>query len=252
MKYWLSFLLAFGLAACTQAQDAPRYPAPVQALVNQGLAIKGPLQAPAGYTGYVGDYAGRPMPVYLLPDQKHVVVGSLFDATGKDLTHDPLEAATTPALDEKTWAQLDKAAWIAEGPARAGRIVYVFTDTECPYCHKLWEATQPYLAAGDVQVRHVMVAVIAPQSAGRAAALLDASDPQAAMAKHERAFGHSPVQPLRDVPAATARRIEANNALMDRLGISGTPATVYKDEQGKIRMAVGMLPPGKIKAIFGP
>jgi thiol:disulfide interchange protein DsbG len=251
MKYWLSFLLAFGLAACTQAQDAPHYPAPVQALVKQGLVIKGPLRAPDGYTGYVGEYGGRPVPVYLLPDRQHAMVGTLFDATGKDLTQEPLEAATRPALDATTWARLDKAAWIAEGATRPKRIVYVFTDTECPYCHKLWEATQPYLAAGDVQVRHVMVAVIAPQSAGRAAALLTAPDPRAAMAKHERAFGHSPVQPLKDVPAAAAGRIEANNALMDSLGISGTPATVYKDPQGKIRMAVGMLPPDRIKAIFG-
>jgi thiol:disulfide interchange protein DsbG len=53
------------------------------------------------------------------------------------------------------------------------------------------------------------------------------------------------------MPASSARRIEANNALMDSLGISGTPATVYKDEQGKIRMAVGMLPPDRIKTIFG-
>ncbi|UGB39547.1 thiol:disulfide interchange protein DsbG [Frateuria soli] len=251
MKYWLSFLVAFGLGAHVQAQDAPRYPAPVQALVKQGLVIKAPLQAPAGYTGYLGDYGGRPVPVYLLPDGQHAVVGTLFDATGKDLTSGPLEAATQPALDEATWTRLDKAAWIAEGAARPRRIVYVFTDTECPYCHKLWEASQPYLASGDVQVRHVMVAVIAPQSAGRAAALLDAADPRAALAKHERAFGHSPVQPLKDVPAATARRIESNNALMDSLGISGTPATVYKDDKGKIRMAVGMLPPDRIEAIFG-
>lgn len=251
MKYWLSFLLAFGLGACTQAQDAPRYPAPVQALVKQGLVIKGPLQAPAGYAGYIGEYAGRPVPIYVLPDQQHAVVGTLFDATGNDLTQAPLEAATRPALDEATWTRLDKAAWIAEGAAKPKRIVYVFTDTECPYCHKLWEASQPYLASGDVQVRHIIVAVIAPQSAARAAALLDAADPRSAMAKHERAFGHSPVQPLADVPAATARRIESNNALMDSLGISGTPATVYKDDQGKIRMAVGMLPPDRIKAIFG-
>lgn len=251
MKYWLSFLFALGVSACTQAQDAPPYPAPIQALVSQGLVIKGPLPAPSGYTGYLGAYSGRPVPVYLLPDHQHAMVGTLFDASGKDLTQGPLEAATTPALDEATWTQLGKASWIAEGATHPKRIVYVFTDTECPYCHKLWEATQPLLAGGDVQVRHVMVAVIAPQSAARAAAVLDAPDPKAAMHQHESAFGHSPLLPLKDVPKATAKRIEDNNALMDSLGISGTPATVYKDAQGKIRMAVGMLPPDRVKAIFG-
>lgn len=251
MKYWFTFLFALGLSACAQAQDTAHYPAPIQALVGQGLVIKGPLPAPAGYTGYLGDFGGHAVPVYLLPDRKHVMVGTLFDASGKDLTQRPLESASTPALDEATWARLGKASWIAEGATHPKRIVYVFTDTECPYCHKLWQATQPLLVGGDVQVRHIMVAVIAPQSAARAAAVLDAPDPKAAMHEHESAFGHSPIAPLKDLPAATGKRIEDNNALMDSLGISGTPATVYKDAHGKIRMAVGMLPPDQINAIFG-
>ncbi|MGS1012969.1 thiol:disulfide interchange protein DsbG [Rhodanobacter sp. UC4450_H17] len=251
MKHWFSFLFAIGVSACSQAQDAPHYPPPIQGLAGQGLTIKGPLEAPKGYTGYRGEYEGRPVPVYLLPDGQHAMVGTLFDAAGKDLTQGPLQAASTPALDEATWARLGKAAWVAEGAAHPKRIVYVFTDTECPYCHKLWEATQPLLANGDVQVRHVMVAVIAPQSAARAAAVLDAPDPKVAMHQHETAFGHSPLAPLKDVPPPTAKRIADNNALMDSLGISGTPATVYKDADGKIRMAVGMLPPDRIKAIFG-
>ncbi len=251
MKYWLSLLFTLGLGACAQAQDAPRYPAPVQALVDQGLVIKGPLPAPPGYTGYLGDFGGRPVPVYLLPDRKHAMVGTLFDAAGKDLTREPLEAASTPVLDEATWKRLGQASWVAEGATHPKRIVYVFTDTECPYCHKLWEASQPYLAQADIQVRHVLVAVIAPQSAGRAAAILDAPDPKAALQQHERAFGHSPISPQKDVPAATAQRIQDNNALMDSLGISGTPATVYKDAAGKIQMAVGMLPADRTREIFG-
>jgi thiol:disulfide interchange protein DsbG len=251
MKYWFSLFLALVLGACSHAQDAPRYPAPVQALVGQGITIKGTLPAPAGYKGFLGDYGGRPVPIYLLPDGQHAMIGTLFDAAGKDLTQGPLATASTPALDEATWTRLGKATWIAEGSSQPRRIVYVFTDTECPYCHKLWEATQPLLARGEVQVRHVLVAVIAPQSAARAAAVLNSPDPKLAMHQHESAFGHSPVVPLQNVPPATARRIDGNNALMDSLGISGTPATVYKDADGKVRMAVGMLPPDRIKAIFG-
>src|SRR5690606_19854540 len=138
--------------------------------------IKDTLPAPSGYQGFRGDYDGRPVSVYVMPDGKHVVIGTLFDASGKDLTRAAQEAPSIPGLDEKTWAQLGMAAWIAEGATQPKRIVYVFTDTECPYCHKLWEASQPHLARSDVQVRHVMVAVIARESAGRAAALLTASD----------------------------------------------------------------------------
>lgn len=247
MKSWLIlFALLFATSAC--AKD---YPAPIQALTSKGITIKAALKAPAGITGYVGEYHGRPMPIYLLPDGKHVVIGTLFDAAGNDLTQAPLQAATTPALDASTWAELGKASWIAEGATKPKRIVYVITDTECPYCHKLWLATQPLLAGGDVQVRHIVVAVISPKSLGRAAAIFDAKNPQVAMHRHEANFGHSPIQPESTVTPATGKRIEANNALMQKLGVSGTPATFYKDAEGKIRQVDGMMPAEQIKAVFG-
>lgn len=245
-KRWL-VIFALLLAACTQAQD---YPSPIKALAGKGVTIKGKLPAPDGYQGFVGSYQGRPMPLYLLPDGKHVVLGTLFDAHGNDLTQEPLHTATAPSLDETLWTALGEANWIAEGATRPKRIVYVFTDTECPYCHKLWLATQPMLASGDVQVRHIMVAVIAPQSLNRAAAILEAADPKAALHEHENSFGHSTVQPLAHVSSTTEQRIAANIELMEKLGVHGTPATVYKDASGKIRMAAGMLPESRLRAIF--
>jgi thiol:disulfide interchange protein DsbG len=246
LKRWLvvSTLL---LAACAQAQD---YPAPVQALASKGITIEGTLPSPAGLKGFVASYQGKPMPVYLLPDGKHVLIGTLFDAEGNDLTQDALQTATTPTLNDATWIELGKSSWIAEGTSKPKRIVYVFTDTECPYCQKLWLATQPLLADSDVQVRHIMVAVIAPKSLNRAAAILDAADPKVALHQHETTFGHSTVKPLENVPAATEKRIAANIGLMEKLGIHGTPATVYKDASGKIHIAPGMLPDDRLKAIF--
>ena len=246
MKRWF-VCLALLLAACAQAQD---YPAPVQALTGRGISIKGVLPAPAGFKGYVGEYKGQPMPVYLLPDGKHVAIGTLFDATGNDLTQAPLQAATAPSLDAALWAELGKATWIAEGATKPKRIVYEFTDTECPYCHKLWQATQPLLANGDVQVRHIIVAVIAPKSLNRAATILGAPNQKAMLHQHENSFGHSTVQPTATVSAAIMKSIAANEQLMQKLGIQGTPATIYKDASGKIHMAQGMLPDDQLQAIF--
>lgn len=246
MKRWLVALTLL-LTACAQAQD---YPAPIQALASKGITIKGTLPAPAGLKGYVGSYQGQPMPVYLLPDGKHVVIGTLFDAKGNDLTQDSLQAATAPPLNETTWTELGKANWIAEGASKPKRIVYVFTDTECPYCHKLWQATQPLLAGSDVQVRQIIVAVIAPKSLTRAAAILDAPDPEAALRQHENSFGHSTIQPLASVPAATRKRIGMNIALMEKMGLHGTPTTVYKDASGKIHILSGMPSDQRMKSIF--
>ena len=106
--------LALLLSACAQAQDTPHYPAPVQALQAKGMTIKGPLPAPDGYHAYLGNYGGRPVPVYVPPDGKHAFVGVLFDEQGKDLTQGPMSDATRPVLDAATWASLEKSTWIAE------------------------------------------------------------------------------------------------------------------------------------------
>lgn len=247
MKRWL-LLFAFSLAACSQAQD---YPAPIRALAGKGITITATLPAPAGFKGFVGSYQGKNLPVYLLPDGKHVVIGSVFDESGNDLTQAPLQEASSPGVTEASWNELGKSTWIAEGSATPKRIVYVFTDTECPYCQKLWLATQPLLAGGDVQVRNIMVAVIAPKSLNRAAAILDSSDPAATLRQHENSFGHSSVEPVKTVSAGTEKHIAANIALMESMNIDGTPALVYKDSTGKVHMLPGMPSDDRLKAIFG-
>ena len=247
MKHWL-VLFALSFAACVQAQD---YPAPIRALAGKGIAIKATLPAPPGFKGFVGSYQGEKLPIYLLPDGKHVLVGSVFDENGNNLTEAPLQEASKLRLTEATWNELARSTWIAEGSATPKRIVYVFTDTECPYCHKLWLATQPLLAGGDVQVRNIMVAVIAPQSLNRAAAVLDSSDPLATLRQHENSFGHSSVKPAKTVTAATAAHIAANIALMEELDIHGTPSVIYKDSTGRVRMLPGMPSDDRLKAIFG-
>ncbi|MCW8807151.1 MAG: thiol:disulfide interchange protein DsbG, partial [Rhodanobacter sp.] len=194
------------------ASSTHDHPAPVRPLGGKGsIAIAGAQSAPPGGTG----------------------------------------AAGAPARDASIWAELAKASWIAEGSVKPTRIVYVFTDTECPYCHQLWQAIQPLLIGGDVQVRQIVLAVIAPASRGRAAAILDAASPARALSQHEGSFGHSPIKPESTVSAATARRLAANIDLAERLGIHGLPVTVVRDSAGKILQLPGLLPSSRLKAIFG-
>lgn len=174
MKTFLGLLACLLWAVAAQAQE---YPAPIQALVDRGITIVGRMPAPAGFQGYVGEFSGQLTPVYLLPDGVHTTVGGLYDEHGKGLTNAAFRAAMAPAPDPALWDRLAKSTWVAEGAAKPGRIAYVFTDTECPFCHKLWLALQPYLHRGNIQVRNVIVAVIAPESLGRGAAVLTARDP---------------------------------------------------------------------------
>jgi thiol:disulfide interchange protein DsbG len=248
MKTWLLLIACVIFVGSAQAQE---YPGPIKALVARGITIMGTMQAPPGFKGYVGEFDGQLTPVYLLPDGQTVTIGVLYDKQGRDLTNAAFRAATLSRLDPALWKQLGHATWIAEGSAKPKRIVYIFTDTDCPYCHKLWLATQPYLKGGDVQIRNIIVAVIAPTSLGRGAAVLTASDPTAAMRRNELEFGSSSIKPLAKVDPKVRAKIEANEVLMNRVNAFATPATVYRDDHGQIHMLLGLPDAESMQTIFG-
>lgn len=248
MKYWLPLMAFFLCAASAQARN---YPAPIQALVARGITIKSEMPAPPGFKGYVGKFSGRLTPIYLLPDRRHTTIGVLYDEHGKDLTNAAFRAATLTKLDPALWGKLAQSSWFSEGAAKPERVVYMFTDTECPYCHKLWLIAQPYLRQGKVQMRNILVAVIAPVSLGRGAAVLTAKDPAATMRRHELNFGHSPIKPLASVDQLIRAKIEANKNLMTSIGAFGTPVTLYRDKAGQIQMVLGLPDHAAMQAIFG-
>lgn len=220
-----------------------------KALSASGMKIDGELDAPESYRGFVGHYRGRKLPVYVMPDGKHILIGTMYDMSGHDLTTPAMRQVS--AFTGAQWKALEKSTWVAEGDKNAERVVYVFTDTECPYCHKFWKASQPWLEKGGVQVRNILVAVISPKSLPRAAGILAADDPAAAWKRNEANFGKQGA-PGKGKPSATAeRKINANNDLMVRLGFFGTPGIVYKDADGKIHTVHGLPPdPERLKAIF--
>lgn len=246
MKTPLLFaLLVALLAGPALAADIPpaELPPAVRAFTANGVVIEKTMPAPEGFKGYVGQIQGNRIPVYLLPDGQHVIVGSIYDAGGADLSTTAFREASTPEYGDAEWQQLENATWIPEGASAPERIVYAFTDTECPYCHRLWEQTRPLLADGKTQIRHVIVAVISPtKSAPRAAAVLGAKDPAGAFQQHEENFGHSPFAESGQVPADIRAQLNANGELMRRLGAHGTPALVYRDREGKVRLFGGVPP----------
>ncbi len=140
--------------------------------------------------------------------------------------------------------QVEAARAIPEGARDPKRVLYVFFDANCYYCHLTWKALQPYEAAG-LQVRWVPVAYQKPSSAGMAAAILNARDPAAALRENEtgyRAQSYDGAIKAGPVPAETARALESNMKLMRALGAQGTPALIWKSERGvEFRNAVPRL-----------
>ncbi|MHB8666085.1 MAG: thiol:disulfide interchange protein DsbG [Burkholderiales bacterium] len=239
----------FGMTRGAQAKD---WPAPIKALESQGVEVVGTFAAPGGLTGYAGIIEQHPLAIYLTADGKHAIVGSMIDANGKNLSQEPLDRLVSKPLSQKIWSRLDKSTWIADGSKSAARIVYVFTDPNCPYCNKFWNDARPWVTAGKVQLRHVIVAILTDTSAGKAAALLTAKDPQAALTEHELHYASGGVKPLAQIPAATRAQLDANQDLMEQLGASATPAIFYRDAGGTLQKRLGAPAADALSEILGP
>jgi thiol:disulfide interchange protein DsbG len=160
---------------------------------------------------------------------------------------------------------LRQAHWIADGRDDAPRKVYVFLDANCIYCAKFWADARPWVDSGKVQLRYLMVAVIAPTSAGKAATLLADPDPGRRLAAFERshAFGVArmlqggPHASMEDVSLAptpvsddVARLLKANEGFMTALDLRGTPGLVFRGLDGRLA-AVGGIPAAGLESIFG-
>ena len=237
----------FGLAA-----QAKNWPAPIKAIEAQGVEIIGTFAAPGGLTGYAGVAQMQPLAIYLTADGKHAIVGSMIDAKGNNLSQKSLEKLVGKPMTDRVWSQLEKSTWIGDGKSTAPRVVYTFTDPNCPYCNKFWKDARPWVDAGKVQLRHVMVAILGPTSPGKAAALLSAKDPQAALTQHEQQHAKGGTQALSQVPTNIRAQLDANQKLMQQLGSSATPTIFYKDASGKLQTMQGAPSAEVLVKIMGP
>lgn len=231
---------------------AEDWPAPIKAVEARGAEIIQRFDAPSGLQGYAARYNGQGVALYLTGDGQHVLVGSLLNAQGEDLSRQPLDKLVYEPLAKEMLGKLERSTWIADGSAKAPRILYMFSDPNCPYCNMFWKQARPWVEAGDVQIRHVMVGMLRQDSVEKAAALLSAKDQQAALHQHESAGKASQLQGLKKIPTAIQQQLDSNLGLMAEMGVSATPAIFYPDENGQMRQQRGAPNPDVLKQIMGP
>lgn len=231
----------------TLSADA-RWPAPVQALVDEGLQIHAEFTAPGGLSGFAASHSGREMTVYLTPDGEHAVVGTLLDAEGNDLSAAPLDEHVRSGQEDAVWQQLEESHWIQDGDPQAPRVIYTFTDPNCPYCVRFHEQSRPWVEAGEVQLRHVMVGILRSDSPAKAAALLGAEDPAAALQAHqdsdEGIAGSAQ-------PREIEEQVYANNQRFEGLGLMATPTSYYRNDEDRLEKVEGAPSEKRLEDMMG-
>lgn len=219
------------------SEEGQALAAPLQQLEQDGVSVGESFPGPGGLTGYIGRYNGQPVEIYLTEDGQHVVVGTLINSKGDRVAQDRLSSASSSGIE---WEDLEATHWIAEGDADAEVVVYAFMDPNCPYCAMFWEQAQPYLERGGVQLRHIMVGMLRPDSLPKAATILAADDPAEALAQHQRSVKDGGVTPKQDLPQEILSQVEENTQFMRSNGVQATPAVLFKDSEGRLQTVQGV------------
>lgn len=248
MPLRLALPLATGIAlAASLPAFAEDWPAPIQTLEQQGLTIYGEFDAPGGLKGYAASVRGQSVAAYLTPDGEHAVVGTLIDAQGRDVSAEPLERLVDGPRNAELWQAMADHHWVRDGDSDASRVVYTFSDPNCPYCRKFWQDAQPWVESGDLQIRHLMVGVLKADSPEKAAAILAADDPSAAIAEHYR----TGTMPDSEGTDQSEQWVSDNTQLMRDAQLYATPVTFYRNDNGAVHKVMGAPSPDKLRAIMG-
>ncbi|MFO7994948.1 MAG: thiol:disulfide interchange protein DsbG [Marinobacter sp.] len=237
------------MAGVAQADDLP--PA-IQNLEQQGVEVVESFDAPGGMTGYVGEMQGRSLAFYLTPDGDHVIVGTMLDKDGNNLSEASIQELVEGPKFESAWPKLEESHWVRDGDKNADTIIYTFTDPNCPYCYRFRQQAEPWIDAGKVQLRHIMVGILKEDSLTKAATILGSDDPEAAMHEHQTSFEEGGIEVDRKRVSAAHLDVKANNSLMQELGLQATPSTLYREKDGKINMVQGLPNPQALERMMGP
>lgn len=228
--------------------------------------VKDTFSAPDGSTGIVIESAEGSFIGWMVDGVDAVWVGAKFDPQGRNQTQQemiargyaqpsttPINAAAAPfatpgqgsaaTTSPMTGQGLLKAAMQSPGftEGTAGPVWTVYIDGNCGFCTQLWRNLRNPIAAGQLRVRWAPVAVIAPTSAGQAAALLQSDQPVALLTQHGTSGAHIP--PATITPAAQ-QQIDANNAMLRALNAgkaAATPTIVLPGADGA-RVITGLPP----------
>ena len=177
--------------------------------------------------------------------------GTVGAARAAENSPPPAADQTRAAPDaEALFRALATAHYIREGSGT--RILYAFVDPNCPYCRRTFEDLQPLIAREHLQVRWVVVGILTATSPGKAAAILGAKDPLAALRYNEERFHYPGGGGIdEDLPSdAIERGLHHNRELMERIGANSVPTLVFRARGGRPTMVQGAPDAGAWKELL--
>ncbi|MHB8455989.1 MAG: thiol:disulfide interchange protein DsbG [Acidiferrobacterales bacterium] len=226
-------LLLLILALLATSASASPVPPELQKMDKSGLGtIVRSFQAPEGLTGWVVKMRGHYVIIYSMPSGNYVLGGALVGPDGTNLTQKYLdEYAPKPDFAKIVNALRHDPDVVTEGNINAPEI-FVYADPNCIFCNILWTELRPYVTSGKVNVHWVLVGFLKDSSAGRAAAILAATDRATALSVDETQFKKNTeeggIPPLSPIPTGIQGALKKHSQQMEDAGSSGTPTIILR------------------------
>ena len=199
-------------------------------------------------TGYVAEpkHGGQPVLFFSNNQNGDIIYGVLFDKNGENITDQYLDQHVKPILAKKTFQDVEHVKWFLVGQEDAPHQIYMVGEPNCSICHKLYKAFRPFIEKGELSIRWIVVAFLKPDSQGKAAAILQSSNPAVALAQNENSHFNTKKEegalfPLSEdkITEHTKEELKTNMTFMNQASIRGTPVIFYKDLQGEMQRIDG-------------
>lgn len=138
------------------------------------------------------------------------------------------------------------------GSVMSANTVYVFFDSQCPHCSRLWEASTPLHRK--VKFVWIPVGVINSSSTSQGAALLTAANPVDLMTEHETSLlaGRGGVSASSSIAPEIFQAIKTNTQAWTGFGGESVPFIVAKNlKTGQLVSREGALTTDALAAFLG-
>lgn len=174
---------------------------------------------------------------------QYLITGSVIDGKGQNLTEQAYQKYIVSPAQHNIFKMASKTTWIEQGKDSAKHKVYVLVDPNCIFCHHLFEGLQKQISQGNIQVRWIVVGFLKPSSRGKALAILSANDSLKAMIENEKGFKdqveEGGIKPLNGASPKAIASLEQNARFMTDNKLSATPASIYRNVDGNIKVVLG-------------
>jgi len=133
---------------------------------------------------------------------------------------------------------LADSSWIQDGSG--SKIVYMFFDPNCPYCHHVFDSLMTIRKTmPDLQFRWVPLGMLGGNSTGKAAAIIQSDDPLKAFITSEHNFGFlnsdtgGGILPAKHIATKTHSILDENLSILQGQNLYGIPIVIFQATDGK-------------------